>query len=142
MPNHIHFLVRIRDRDELTSYGNSKKQVNGNYTEEELNELASNSFSNLFNSYTKSYNKLLGRKGSLFMPRFKRKVVNSRNYLLTLIKYIHYNPVNAGLSKSLLNWEFSSYRSIVSHGESFINKKEIIGWFEDLENFQFAHGSR
>ena len=61
MKNHFHFLVRIKDVDEL----NTEKKIK-----------PSQSFSNLFNAYTKAFNKSYNRHGSLFERPFRRKEVN------------------------------------------------------------------
>ncbi|WJK01760.1 hypothetical protein [Elizabethkingia anophelis] len=54
-------------------------------------------FSNMLNAYAKAYNKKYNRRGSLFLDFLKRKRVDSENYLLKLVHYIHNNPVNHGL---------------------------------------------
>lgn len=45
--------------------------------------------------YTKKINKEWKTDGPLFRGRYKAKVVDSENYLLELIRYIHHNPVSA-----------------------------------------------
>ncbi|HEA31502.1 MAG TPA: hypothetical protein ENH91_16170 [Leeuwenhoekiella sp.] len=57
MPNHFHFLVRIKN----------------DVSKEKLEGHVSKQFSNLFSSYTQAFNKQQKRKGSLFMKNFKRK---------------------------------------------------------------------
>jgi putative transposase len=132
MPNHLHFLVRIKKKEEIEALFADK-------TSAKLPVLLTQQFSNLFNSYTKCYNKLFQRKGSLFIPKYKRKLVTSRNYLLTLIHYIHYNPVEAGLSRDLVSWPFSSYRLILEGDYSFVKGPDVIEWYDDLENFKTVH---
>ncbi len=58
MKNHFHFLVRIKEVEEITT---AKKT------------LPSQSFSNLCNAYTKAFNKRYNRHGSLFERAFKQK---------------------------------------------------------------------
>ena len=93
MPNHFHFLIRIKEEEKLNEFfkeKNKRKDLGGF---ENLQGLISKQFSNLFNAYTKSFNKEQDRKGSLFMQNFKRKEVNDEKYLRKLIHYIHYKPV-------------------------------------------------
>jgi putative transposase len=89
MPNHYHFLVYLR-QDNL-----SEKMA----------------FLSL--SYTKAINKRFQRCGSVFQGPFKAIHVNQEAYLLNLSRYIHLNPVKAGLAQRAEEWEFSSYRDYI-----------------------------
>jgi REP element-mobilizing transposase RayT len=51
-------------------------------------------------SYTKAINKRFGRTGTLFQGTFKAKLVDRDEYLLHLSRYLHLNPVQAGLVQS------------------------------------------
>jgi hypothetical protein len=51
-------------------------------------------FSNVCNSYTKTYNNLFKRKGALFIDYLKRYEVTDKNSLINLINYIHFNAVD------------------------------------------------
>ena len=86
MPNHYHWLVR---QDGLAAATMLPQHV--------------------FNSYTKAYNKLYRGSGTLFEGRFKAKLVGQEDYLLHLCRYIHANPVNAGLVPGLSDWPYSNY---------------------------------
>jgi len=48
------------------------------------------------------------RVGHLFQGRYKLKLVDDRSYLAQLSKYIHQNPIAAGLAKRVEDWEFTS----------------------------------
>lgn len=54
MPNHFHFLIQIKT-------GSNEK-------------LASQAFSNLFNSYVKAFNKQQNKSGSLYKRKFRKKL--------------------------------------------------------------------
>ena len=64
-------------------------------------------------SYTKAINAQQRRVGPLFQGRFKAKLVDKDEYLLHLSRYIHLNPVHAGLANRPEDWVFSSYRDYV-----------------------------
>src|SRR5574341_1106415 len=64
-------------------------------------------------SYTKAINKRFNRVGTLFQGPFKAIWVEREEYLLQLCRYIHLNPVKAGLVARAEDWEFSSYRDYV-----------------------------
>ena len=87
LPNHYHILIRLQ-RDIDFSIRMQRFGI----------------------SYAKSINKRTGRVGHLFQGRFKAKHVGSTEYLLHLSRYIHFNPVAAGLVKVPEDWQYSSYR--------------------------------
>jgi putative transposase len=61
-------------------------------------------------AYTNAFNRRFRRIGSLFQGRFKGRHIGNFKYLLHLSRYIHLNPVKAGLVEKAEDWEFSSYR--------------------------------
>jgi putative transposase len=124
MKNHFHFLVRIKDISEITS----EKVI-----------LPSQSFSNLFNAYTKAYNKNSKRHGTLFERPFRRKQINNNRYLQNVITYIHNNPIHHNICDHPIQYPWSSYISCISEKPTKLKRKEIIQLFNDLENFEYAH---
>ena len=146
MPNHFHFLIRIKSEKELMVFfkGNNKylegfQNLQGIELVDSLEKLISNQFSNFFNSYAKAFNKCHNRKGSLFMHTYKRKRIQDKKYLYKLVHYIHFNPIEAGLCANINEWQYSSYNSIISEKATYIKREEIIEWFADVENFIYAH---
>jgi REP element-mobilizing transposase RayT len=131
MPNHFHFLVKIKEQKETWNFFNKDKNLQG---------LISNQFSKFFNSYVKAFNKQQSRKGSLFMKNFKRKRITDEKYLKKLVHYIHYNPVEAGLCQKPNEWKFSSYNTLLGNeNHTMLMKNEVLEWFEDKENFIYCH---
>ncbi len=61
-------------------------------------------------SYTKAINKQQGRVGPLFQGPFRAVWVDKDGYMMHLSRYIHLNPVAAGLVTRPEDWAFSSYR--------------------------------
>ncbi len=88
MPNHYHFLLRQETDEPLSKF----MQV-------------------LFNAYVQALNIQHGRTGTLFEGRFKHKRVDDKwEYLMVLCRYIHRNPVKAGLVAKPEDWAYSNYR--------------------------------
>ncbi|MEA5575944.1 REP-associated tyrosine transposase, partial [Anabaena sp. UHCC 0451] len=85
MPNHYHLLVYLRD------------------------ESLSDAMKSLSLAYTKAINKRFNRSGVLFQGRFQSIPVSQTEYLFHLSRYIHLNPVKAGIVDKPGEWEFSSY---------------------------------
>lgn len=102
MPNHYHLLVQPND-DELSGY-----------------------LMRLSVSYTKAINKRYERTGSLFQGQFRAVLVDTDEQLLHLSRYIHLNPVLAGLAKRPEDWEFSSYREFIGMRRGTLPTLEIV----------------
>lgn len=146
LPNHFHFLVQIRtinDRASSSSKVNSEnKLVITDESEFENNQKGldpSRQFSNLFNAYAKSFNKVQNRTGNLFEGRFKRVQVDSQRQLFHLIVYIHRNPEKHGLIGDFRDWPFSSYKAILSSKSTRIMRNEVLDLFQGVNPFVDAH---
>ena len=55
------------------------------------------------------YNIKYQRVGHLFQDRFKSETVEDDGYFITVIRYIHQNPIKAGLCENLADYAYSSY---------------------------------
>ena len=60
-------------------------------------------------SYVYYYNRKYGRDGHLFKERFKSEPVNDMAYFVTLLRYIHQNPVKTGIVDDIKDYEYSSW---------------------------------
>lgn len=101
MPNHYHLLAGIEVSE--TS---------------EVPTSVSKAMMRLSVSFTKAINERYDRVGALFQGPFQAIHVDRNEYLLHLSRYIHLNPVAAGLVERPEAWEFSSYRDYIGlrHG--------------------------
>lgn len=89
MSNHIHLLIK-----------------------EETEDL-SIAFRRIGASYVYWYNWKYGRRGHLFQDRYKSEVVENDSYFLTVMRYIHQNPLKAGIVKNIADYQWSSYREYI-----------------------------
>jgi|SRR3954465_9564204 putative transposase len=131
MPNHFHFLVQFKSENQL-NLSSEKRNKNSS-------EFLSAQFNNMFNSYSKAFNKKYGRKGSLFMRQFKRKKIDDTDYLKKIIHYIHRNPVESELCNFPEEWKYSSYKKLISDYDSYLEKAKVISLFENKQNFIYVH---
>lgn len=67
-------------------------------------------------SYVFFFNKKYDRKGHLFHDRYKSEPVETGEYLLEAVRYIHNNPVKAGMVKEASDYEWSSYNCYTAVG--------------------------
>ncbi|MGN6617851.1 MAG: hypothetical protein ACTHJ5_11810 [Ilyomonas sp.] len=113
---------------------------NKKFSIEVIAEFIMERFSNLFNSYTKAFNKTYNRKGALFMDYLKRVEIENESQFGATIFYIHKNPVHHQYCKSISEWRWSSYLSLLSDAPTNLVRDEVIEWFGDKEAFiEFHH---
>lgn len=67
---------------------------------------------NLTLRYTAWLNSRHSRIGHLFHGRYKALLVDAENYLLELVRYIHLNPVRAGMAKLADEYRWTGNRAI------------------------------
>jgi len=147
MPNHFHFAVRIKSLEQLeelelfksSNLFKSSKLLKRLEPKRSIEKFLSKQFSNLFSSYTQAFNKQQNRKGSLFIPRFRRKHIDNNEYFREIIHYIHYNPVHHGFAEDLRDWKYSSFETYFSEKASSLKRDEVIEWFYNKENFLAFH---
>lgn len=65
-------------------------------------------------SYVFWYNSRYERCGHLFQERFKSEVVETDEYFLTVLRYVHQNPVKAGITKKVQDYKWSSYHKYIN----------------------------
>jgi hypothetical protein len=64
--------------------------------------------------YTQRYNRRHRCDGQLFRGRYKSILIDTDSYLLQAVRYIHRNPLRAGLVESLDAYNWSSHRGYLS----------------------------
>jgi putative transposase len=79
------------------------------------------------------------RRGSLFNRPFKAKEIENESYLTNVIFYIHHNPLHHGFTKSIADWEHSSYHTIISDKLTRLKRKEVQSWFGSKNDFKEFH---
>ena len=134
MKNHFHFLVYIRNEKEVLIDSLEYSTVDKPRVLD-----PSKQFGHLFNAYTQAINKKYSRTGSLFEKPFERKRVTSDEYLQNLIYYIHNNPVYHGFTKTINEYPWSSYGSIISDKLTKLKRDEVIEIYGSKENFIDYH---
>lgn len=120
MNNHIHLLLR------------------------ETDESISNAVKRISSSYVYWYNQKYERCGHLFQERFRSEVVETDAYFLTVLRYIHQNPIKAGMINNINQYKWSSYHDYVKTPrvvdiqfalDSFsINRVEAVELFQIFTN--------
>nr|WP_058309267.1 transposase [Gracilibacillus massiliensis] len=69
-------------------------------------------------SYVHYYNRKYKTTGHLFQDRFRSENVETKRYFMTVLRYIHQNPVKAGLVSRIEEWAWSSCSGYYDKGSS------------------------
>lgn len=89
MTNHLHALIQIADRP--------------------LGQI----MQRIAMRYSRYRHKVLATSGHLFEQRHKARLVDVDAYFLTLLRYIHLNPVKAGIVRDPAEYPWSSHRAFL-----------------------------
>ncbi len=69
--------------------------------------------------YTQRFNRSHKKEGQLFRGRYKTVLVESDSHLLEVMRYIHRNPLGAGIVKSLGDYQWSSHQGYLSRARKY-----------------------
>jgi len=158
MPNHFHLVVRIRKREQLEEIIRTKNHSAATHfskvsfdfgkvpvvdsdriSDDNIEKFLSKQFSNLFSSYTLSFNRMYKRRGSLFIKNFKREVISDKEYFLNAIVYVHRNPIHHGFCTRYTDWSYTSYCEITSLKSEMVEVDKLLKVFENKESFVEVH---
>lgn len=84
----------------------------------------------LCGSYVYWYNMKYQRVGNLFQDRFKSEPVKDDEYFQTVLRYIHQNPVKAGLVKHVEEYKWSSFHEYVNQA-NLVTINLLMGMISD-----------
>ncbi|WMJ77556.1 MULTISPECIES: transposase [unclassified Sedimentibacter] len=115
MTNHVHILIK-RDTEDI---GDTVRRIAV--------------------SYAQYHNNMYGRTGHLFQNRFLSEVVDNGQYFLTVIRYIHQNPLKAGIIKDINDYKWSSYNEYINDNEFIVDSEFALSYFKSIEEFINYH---
>ena len=105
MNNHLHLLVK----EEEDNISRIMRRIN--------------------TAYAYYFNKKYNRVGHVFQDRFKSEPVENDSYLISLVRYIHNNPVKAKIVNQPYQYKWGSYLLYLKEQKSIIDKEEILNFF-------------
>ena len=114
MPNHYHFIIRQNSENGISEF-----------------------MRDVFNTYAQAVNLQQNRKGTLFQGRFKHIHIEKDEHSLHLCRYIHLNPVKAGLVDLPEEWRFSDYPDWIGERDDTLTDKSFM-----LDNFGSSRNYR
>ncbi len=162
LPNHFHLVVRIRKREVIEDIIRNKNStsINNNFSKvwnfgkvsssssssssidnKEIEKFLSKQFSNLFSSYTQSFNKVYKRMGSLFIKNFKREAILDKKHFFNVVIYTHRNPIHHGFCAAFTDWGYSSYSETIEQKSKIVEVDKLIKIFGSKQQLIELHQS-
>ena len=123
------FLTILREYKGICEYSVYAYCLMGNHIHlllKEGTESLEQVFKRVCGKFVYWYNSKYQRVGHLFQDRFKSEPVDSQEYLQTVLRYIHQNPLKAGLCKQVSNYAYSSYAAYLG-GDDLVDTSWILG---------------
>ncbi len=112
MPNHVHFVINDKNNNVSTA------------------------MQSLSVRYSNYFNKKYERVGHVFENRFKSHVVEDESYLKNVVRYIHKNPENAGITSE---YPWNSYYEYIFKPK-IIDAEFVMQLFSNnIEDFKYFH---
>jgi len=108
-----YFLERLKTYKEVGGYEIYAYCLMSNHVHllmTEGEEAIGTAFRRIGASYVYWYNWKYNRTGHLFQDRFRSEPVETDEYFLTVMRYIHQNPLKAGIVNKIQEYPWSSYR--------------------------------
>ena len=121
MDNHAHFLIKSNSMENLSKL---MQKVNS--------------------MYAKYYNYIKNRVGYVFRDRFLSEPIDSKRYFIECIKYIHQNPIKAGIVNDCKDYEYSSYHNFINwcaYDELIINELLTKQEYQDICNNYYCESN-
>ncbi len=118
MDNHIHLIVRA----EIADLSEAIKKINI--------------------KYAMGYNRSGDRVGHVFQDRYRSEVILDDPHLLQAIRYVHNNPVKAGLVSYPEEYLWSSYREYIDATAHIVRQETIdtvLDLFAGMDSFRAFH---
>lgn len=106
MDNHVHILIK------------------------EIKDSISTAIKRISSSYVHWYNSKYDRYGHLFQERFKSEAIKNDSHLLTVLRYIHQNPIKAGITHNIVEYEWTSYNEYINK-PILVNADYVLSLFSD-----------
>lgn len=133
------FLQTLKECKEVSAYKLLAYCLMGNHIHlllKEGKEPLEQAFKRIGGRFVYWYNVKYQRVGHLFQDRFKSEPVDTTTYLLTVIRYIHQNPVKAGICERAEDYPYSSWREYLtepwiadaSFTDTLISRNDLIAF--------------
>ena len=130
-------LIKMKSQGEYTLYAYCLMKNHAHLLIKEEGDSLSRTMKRIGVSYSYYFNKKYDRVGHLFQDRFRSERIETDDYLLSCIRYIHNNPVKASIVNEPSNYKWSSYNIYINKVENegeIISTEPILGMFSQNQD--------
>ena len=110
----VHFLSSLVARFELQVHAFAVLSTHDHLIVTPPGEVLPTAMKSLATRYTKYFNAKYERLGTVWMGRYRTKLIRNERYALTCLRYIDQNPVRANLAVRPEQYRWSSHAAYVS----------------------------
>ncbi|WP_432401570.1 transposase [Wukongibacter sp. M2B1] len=132
----LSYLFRAKQKSNYKIYGYCLMGNHVHILMKEGNEEIGASIKRITVGYVQFHNDKYLRTGHLFQNRYKSEKVEDDSYLLTVLRYIHQNPLKAGIVDDISYYKWSSYKCYIQGlSGKLVDVMMIKEYFEDMNEF-------
>lgn len=132
----LEFLVKAKDRNDNIIYAYCLMNNHVHLLIESGNIHIGKFMQELLTNYVQYFNWRWSRIGHLLQDRYKNILVDKDRYLMTLLKYIHLNPVRAELCASPENYIWSSHLEYLGLKEAIVDMTIFSDKFKTIMDYK------
>lgn len=125
----IEIIQKCKEKSEFKFYGYCLMANHVHFLMSEGTEAISLTMQKINSTYANWYNRKYDRFGHLFQERYKSEPVEDVAYMLIVLRYIHQNPIKAGITKTVEDYKWTSYYEYISR-QKVIDTEFILALFD------------
>lgn len=118
MPSHFHWIIETDAK--FGTLSDIMRDIKKYSAWDVMDELEKDGRTNLTRIFRDAAKGISGQKRKFWMQRFDDEVIRNREMFLTKLRYIHNNPVKAGLVENPEDYKYSSARNYMFGDHSVI----------------------
>ncbi len=142
LPNHFHTVLQFKQIDELAVHYSELKGEEAILHPSLAPKFLRQQISNMLNSYSKTFNHHHFRNGKLFRNRFRRVHIEDEQQFRNAVFYAHKNPAHHDFSKTIHDWQWTSFSQFLSTGPTIVAKELVLERFGGLDKFLEFHNRK
>lgn len=130
----LNILMKYKEISEIKVYGWCLMGNHVHLLLQKGNEEISDTMKRIGVSYAQFYNWKYKTTGHLFQDRYKSECIENDQYLIAVVRYLHQNPVKAGIVNTPTDWKWSScqgYYGNECYPTFLLDSELILGIFSE-----------
>ncbi len=137
----LEILAKVKEKAPFIIYAYCLMYNHVHLLFQELEESIGDTVRRISSSYVYGFNRKYNRVGHLFQERFHSEPVDDDPYFLTVLRYIHQNPIKAKITQQCSEYPWSSYAiyaSAAQQGKTLVDTTfslDLMGGQRELLKF-------